>query len=104
MAAAGVTSVRDISKVVTGVQIGQAGGFTQPSVRGITTLTNNVNFENNVAIYVDGFYEPAPQAINIDLPNVSGIQVLKGPQGTLYGRNATGGAILLNDDRSRRGR
>ena len=35
-------------------------------------------------------------AINIDLPNVAGIQVLKGPQGTLYGRNATGGAILLN--------
>ncbi len=96
LSAAGVTSVRDIGKVVTGVQLGQAGGLPQPAVRGITTLTNGVNFENNVAVYVDGFYEPAPQAINIDLPNVSGIQVLKGPQGTLYGRNATGGAILLN--------
>jgi iron complex outermembrane receptor protein len=96
MAAAGVTSLRDISKVVTGVQIAQAGGFTQPAIRGITTLTNGVNFENNVAVYVDGFYEPSSQAINIDLPNVSTIQVLKGPQGTLYGRNATGGAILLN--------
>ncbi len=96
MAAAGVTSVRDIGKVVTGVQLGQAGAFPQPAIRGITTLTNNVNFENNVAVYVDGFYEPAPMAINIDLPNVSDIQVLKGPQGTLYGRNATGGAILLN--------
>ncbi len=71
LSAAGVTSVRDIGKVVTGVQLGQAGGFPQPAVRGITTLTNGVNFENNVAVYVDGFYEPAPKTINIDLPNVS---------------------------------
>lgn len=93
---AGVTSVRDLAKVVTGFQLGQGGAFPQPAVRGITTIINGTSFENNVAVYVDGFYEVAPQAINIDLPNISDVQVLKGPQGTLYGRNATGGAILLN--------
>ena len=96
MNAAGINSVRDLSKVVTGVQIGQGGAFPAPAVRGVTTLTNGTSTENNVAVYIDGFYEPAAQAINIDLPNVSDVQILKGPQGTLYGRNATGGAILLN--------
>jgi len=96
MNAAGINSVRDLSKIVTGVQIGQGGAFPAPAVRGVTTLTNGTSTENNVAVYIDGFYEPAAQAINIDLPNVSDVQILKGPQGTLYGRNATGGAILLN--------
>ncbi len=93
---AGMVSLRDVSRVVTGVQIAQAGGFPQPAIRGVSTLTNGAGVENNVAVYVDGFYQISAQTINIDLPNVSDIQVLKGPQGTLYGRNATGGAILLN--------
>lgn len=93
---AGMVSLRDINRVVTGVQLAQAGGFPQPAIRGVSTLTNGAGVENNVAVYVDGFYQISAQTINIDLPNVSDIQVLKGPQGTLYGRNATGGAILLN--------
>ena len=91
---AGVTSLRDIQNVTTGVQLGQGGGFPQPAVRGVTTVINGT-FENNVTVYVDDLYQPIPQIINVDLPNVQGIQVLKGPQGTLYGRNATGGVILL---------
>lgn len=94
MAATGVTSLRDLSNVASGLQIAAGGAFPQPSLRGVTTLLNGT-FENNVAVYVDGVYQPVAQAINIDLPNIEGVQVLKGPQGTLYGRNATGGAILL---------
>lgn len=94
LASAGVTSLRDIQTVTTGVQLGQGGAYPQPSVRGVTTVINGT-FENNVAVYVDGIYQVNPQTINIDLPNIQSVQVLKGPQGTLYGRNATGGAILL---------
>lgn len=93
---AGVASLRDLSNVTTGFTLNQAGGFPQPTIRGITTTINGTNLENNVAIYVDGLYQVSGQAINIDLPNVESIQVLKGPQGTLYGRNATGGALLLS--------
>ena len=93
---AGVTSVHDIANVTAGVQINFAGCCTQPAVRGISTLTTGIGFENNVALYVDGFYTPDNVTINSDLANIESVQVLKGPQGTLWGRNATGGAILIN--------
>lgn len=95
MAATGVNSLRDISNVTTGVALNQGGAYPQPTIRGVTTVINGT-YENNVAVYVDGLYQPSPQTLNIDLPNVANMQVLKGPQGTLYGRNATGGAILIS--------
>jgi iron complex outermembrane recepter protein len=93
---AGIVNFQELGQVAAGAQVNFAGAFTQPTIRGVTTLTNGNNVENNVAVYVDGFYEPSALVINADLPNLAGIEVLKGPQGTLYGRNATGGAILIN--------
>jgi iron complex outermembrane receptor protein len=81
---------------MTGVQIARTGAFTQPSVRGVTTLISGIGFDNNVAVYIDGFYQSDALSINADLANIQSVEVLKGPQGTLYGRNATGGAILIN--------
>ena len=94
LANAGVTSLRDLANVTSGYQLGAGGAFPQPAVRGVTTVINGT-FENNVAVYIDGLYQPVAGALNVDLPNVDSIQVLKGPQGALYGRNATGGALLL---------
>jgi iron complex outermembrane receptor protein len=96
IANSGVTSIHDLGQLAAGVKIEFAGGFSQPSIRGVTTLTTGSGFENNVAIYVDGFYSPDNVSINTDLANVADVQILKGPQGALYGRNATGGAILIN--------
>ncbi len=92
---ANVNNMHEISRIAPGVQINFGGVSTQPAIRGITSLTNGSGNENNVAIYVDGFYISDNLTINQDLANLQGIQVLKGPQGTLYGRNATGGAILI---------
>ena len=91
----GIVTIQDLGRIVAGAQINFAGGFTQPTIRGVSTLTTGAGFENNVAIYVDGFYSPDNVTINQELANVENIQVLKGPQGALYGRNATGGAILI---------
>ena len=91
----GVQRLTDLGQVATGVQINRGGSFTQPAIRGITTLTLGYGFENNVAVYVDGFYQPDMVTINGDLANLASVQVLKGPQGALYGRNATGGAIVM---------
>lgn len=95
IASAGVKRLDDIQQIASGVQINKGGSFTQPAVRGISTLTLGYGFENNVAVYVDGFYQNDMVTINQDLGTVSSVQVLKGPQGTLYGRNATGGAIVI---------
>ncbi|KMS51897.1 hypothetical protein V474_02310 [Novosphingobium barchaimii LL02] len=96
LAAAGVTDIHDLDQIAPGVQISYAGAYTQPSIRGVTTLTAGPGWENNVAVYIDGFYSPAPVGVNVALANLQDIQIFKGPQGTLYGRNATGGAILIN--------
>ena len=91
----GVNSVRDLQNVTSGFSLNNSGTYPQPAIRGVTT-TNSGSYENNVALWVDGLYQITPQVLNMDLPNVQSIQVLKGPQGALYGRNATGGAILLD--------
>lgn len=92
----GIRNLSDLGQAVPGVQINLGGAFTQPSVRGVTGLTAGYASENNVAVYVDGFYVSNTAFLNFDLVNLDNIQVLKGPQGTLYGRNAMGGAILIS--------
>jgi iron complex outermembrane recepter protein len=94
LAAAGVTNLRDLANVTSGYSLAAGGAFPQPAIRGVTNTLNG-SFENNVTVYVDGLYQPVAASLNVDLPNVESVQVLKGPQGTLYGRNATGGALLL---------
>jgi iron complex outermembrane receptor protein len=96
IANANILNLHEIGQVSAGTQVSYGGAFTQPSIRGVTTLTMGNGVENNVAIYIDGFYEASTTGINMELANLASIEVLKGPQGTLYGRNATGGAILIN--------
>lgn len=91
----GVNTVRELANVTSGVLINNSGAFPQPAIRGITTINAGI-YENNVSVFVDGLYQVAPQVLTMELPNVDNVQILKGPQGTLYGRNSTGGAILLD--------
>ncbi|API59932.1 hypothetical protein BSL82_11935 [Tardibacter chloracetimidivorans] len=90
-----ITSTIDLQKVTPGLVMARQNVFTQPAIRGISTDNLAPMGENPVAIYVDGVYQPSMQALTFDLPDVENVQVLKGPQGTLFGRNATGGAILI---------
>jgi iron complex outermembrane receptor protein len=91
-----ITRFQDLGELSAGVSISRSGAFTQPAIRGISTLALGSAIENNVALYVDGFYQNDVVAINADIANISGVEILKGPQGALYGRNATGGAILVS--------
>jgi iron complex outermembrane recepter protein len=92
----GTVTFDDLQKIAPGVQISRIGEFTQPSIRGISTSVLGAGEENNVATYIDGFYQADQLALSGDLVNLSDVEILKGPQGALYGRNATGGAILIN--------
>jgi iron complex outermembrane receptor protein len=92
----GTVTFDDLDKIAPGVTMGRVGEFTQPSIRGISTSVLGPGEENNVATYIDGFYQADQLALSGDLVNLSDVEILKGPQGALYGRNATGGAILIN--------
>ena len=91
----GVTSSAQLGQVVPGLRLDLSGAFFQPTVRGVGSATAGVGLSSNVATYIDGVYRPSPFSTNFELADIESIQVLKGPQGTLFGRNATGGAILV---------
>lgn len=95
LAAAGVTNVQDLSSVVAGLNFGGVGTALQPSIRGVNTLVSTGGSENPVALYVDDIYYSTPQLLGSNLPDVERIEVLKGPQGTLFGRNSVAGAIRI---------
>lgn len=98
LATAGVTSLPNLGAVAPGLNVRTtAGGVFQPSIRGIGTSSNVV--ENPVALYIDGVYLPQQREGNRELPDVEQVAVLKGPQGTLFGRNATGGVIQITTRR-----
>ena len=65
------------------------------SIRGIGTFDPQVGQDSRVAIYQDGVYLGKTQGLAIDMPDLARVELLKGPQGTLYGRNTTAGAINL---------
>jgi len=92
--AAGIERPTDFIAMTSGVsQVKTAeAGDLQVVIRGINT---NRDAETNFALVIDGVLQTNPNALNQELANVSQIEVLKGPQGALYGRNAVAGAIIL---------
>ena len=92
---AGINGMDDLTRQAPGVIINKTGAYLQPTVRGIGASVQGGGAESNVAIYVDGVYVASQTGAMFDLANLESVQILKGPQGTLFGRNATGGAILI---------
>ncbi len=94
--AAGVGSAADLAKAIPGLSFNtQLGGLGQPRIRGIGVAASGPGLENPVAIYIDNVYYGAASGVLFDLFDVAQVAVLKGPQGTLFGRNATGGLIQV---------
>lgn len=91
--ARGVSGTADLMKITPALDYGtQAGDFTSVYMRGIGSeawLTS----DPSVATYIDGVYFPFSPSVAQDLGGIERVEVLKGPQGTLFGRNANGGAI-----------
>ena len=95
LVAAQITNTRDLTTLAPGLNAATQGFAFQPSIRGVGTTSTVLGDEANVAIYIDNVYIPFQAGNAFGLKNVERIEVLKGPQGTLFGRNATGGAIRI---------
>jgi iron complex outermembrane receptor protein len=88
------TDMASLGKVVPSLVMTRSGAFTQPFLRGVGKRST-LGVENSVATYVDGVYLASSISALLDLHGIDRIEVLNGPQGTLFGRNATGGVIQI---------
>ena len=93
--AQGVTLSTDVAKFTPGVTVsGTLGGQgLQFSIRGVTQSDYNDAIEAPVAVYIDDTYVSSQQGQGMALFDIQRVEALKGPQGTLFGRNATGGLV-----------
>jgi iron complex outermembrane recepter protein len=89
----GVADLRNLTQAVPGFFGGRAAGVFLPVIRGVGSSAISVGDESNIATYVDGVYQGDPFSTWTDLVMVDRVEVLRGPQGTIFGRNATGGLI-----------
>ena len=90
-----ITSFVDLSAIVPGVTVAKNEGYkTVISIRGIGNETNqNAIAAPSVAFHMDGVFIASPFSLSTDFLDVERIEVLRGPQGTLFGQNSTGGAV-----------
>jgi iron complex outermembrane recepter protein len=92
-----IRDITDLVSVVPSLRVSQSQSqfATTYSIRGFGTSGNNLGLEPSVAVFVDGVYRSRSIAQISDLPDIQRIEVLRGPQSTLFGKNASAGVISI---------
>jgi iron complex outermembrane receptor protein len=91
----GTQTVEGLAGIVPSVTMSQHTGGAQVTIRGIGTNSTVVGADPSSTIHLDGVYLGRPAMAFVDLLDVERVEVLRGPQGTLYGRNSVGGTINI---------
>ena len=91
-----ITDIIDLGSNVPNLQLSphpNSGATPRVFIRGVGNFDDQITQDPSVAVYMDGVYVGRNQGMGLEVAELERIEVLRGPQGTLYGRNATGGAI-----------
>lgn len=94
----GLARIKDLAAAVPNFTISDAGSTNSSTtivLRGISSNARNAGFEAGVGVYVDGVFTGRPASFNQDLVDIERIEVLRGPQGTLFGKNTIAGAVNI---------
>lgn len=92
----GVRQMREVAEFVPNMSISSGNdSSTAVRVRGVGANTRNIGFDTRVGVYVDGVYMGQSPAQNLDIVDLERVEIARGPQGTLFGKNTVAGAINL---------
>lgn len=92
---AGITSIADLQNLVPSLTTASSGQNMSTYMRGVGSFSTDANADSSIAYNIDGVFISRPSGVGAVFFDLERVEVLKGPQGTLYGRNASGGAINL---------
>ncbi len=95
LAAANVQQISDLNGYVPGLTVAKSGGYVRVvSIRGVGyEASDNLSAVPGTSFHVDGVYVVSPYALQTDFLDVERLEVLRGPQGTVFGQSATGGVL-----------
>lgn len=96
MEQSGIKEVKDLGEMAPNIQISQDSDFSSRiTIRGVGANSRNIGFDTRVGVYLDGIYLGQSPAVNQGLLDLERVEVLRGPQGTLFGKNTVAGAVNL---------
>ncbi len=91
----GLTDVSRLEGLVPGFTFGRSGVDARPAIRGVRTESVDVNADTTIGFFIDGIYQSRASQATLGFIDLERVEVQRGPQGTLYGRNTFGGNISI---------